>query len=145
GLVGIDAVGLHAGRRVFQHAVGIAPQPVLLELVLELDAERAGEYREVVLDRDASLGLEAARRPLAAVIDARQRVGAGGARPLDLVAHQAVPDLLAERDGDRRCAGAAEARLRRERNQAEARHGGEQLAARARLPLARLAHGVGVQ
>src|SRR5262245_48844372 len=67
---GIDAVGLQARRGVFEHALWITPQPVLLELILELDAERACEHREVVLDRDSAVGLEAADHPLAAVIDA---------------------------------------------------------------------------
>src|SRR5207237_4095257 len=98
-LGGVDAVGLHAGRGVLEDAVGIAPEAVLLELILELDAEAAREDREVVLDRDASLGLEAADHPLATVVDTGERVGARVPRPLDL-AHEPVPYVLTEGQGN---------------------------------------------
>src|SRR5712691_6949906 len=56
----IDAVGREAGRGILKNALGIAPLHVLLVGVLELDAERAGEGRQVVLEGDRPLGLEPA-------------------------------------------------------------------------------------
>src|SRR5919109_779996 len=136
--LGVDAVGLHAGCDVVEDAVGIAPEPVLLELILELDAETPGEYREVVLDRDAAFGLEAADHPLTAMVDAGERVGARVPRAFDLVAHERVPYRLTEGKGNGGRARAAEARLGLERYDAHARHGSEQLAAGLRLALAGL-------
>src|SRR5688572_5438787 len=75
GARGIDGVGLLAGCHVLEDAVGVGPQAVLLEGILELDAEAAREHRQVVLDRESALRLEAADHALAAVIDARQRIG----------------------------------------------------------------------
>jgi hypothetical protein len=49
-----------------------------------------------VLDGDRALRFEAADEPLAAVIDGCEDLGAARAGPVDLVADQRVPDVLAE-------------------------------------------------
>src|SRR5215467_6240857 len=63
--VGIDAVTGHARRGVLQDPVGIAPAHVFLVGVLELDAEGAREERQVVLEDDGTLGLEATELAMA--------------------------------------------------------------------------------
>src|SRR5262249_20779492 len=54
----VDLVRALAGRGLGEHALGVLPQAVLLELVLELDAEPAREDGEVMLDGDGALRLE---------------------------------------------------------------------------------------
>src|SRR5688572_16989435 len=58
--VRIHAVGGHAGGHVLEDPLRVAPLHVLLVGVLELHAERAPEERQVVLEDDGALGLEAA-------------------------------------------------------------------------------------
>src|SRR5438309_1225254 len=101
---------------------GICPEAELLVAVLELDPEAAREHREIVLDRDRALGLEAADQPLATVIDRRERLRAAGARPVDLVKDQSVPRLLAELRLDVDRAESAEPRLGPDVDEAQARH-----------------------
>src|SRR4030095_6336017 len=59
--VGADTVGGHAGGHVLEDPIRVAPLHVLLVGVLELDAERAPEECQVVLEHDRTLGLEAAQ------------------------------------------------------------------------------------
>src|SRR5262245_62877852 len=77
GLLVIDSVGRHARGGVVEDPLGIAPACVFLVGVLELDAERAREGRQVVLDDDRTLLLEATELAVAPVIDAGQVRGAG--------------------------------------------------------------------
>src|SRR5262245_11589301 len=76
-----DAVGSHAVGHVLEDPLRVAPLHVLLVGVLELDAEGAPEQRQVVLEHDRPLGLEAAEIAVAPVVDARHVSGPGGERP----------------------------------------------------------------
>src|SRR5580765_177439 len=94
--VGTDAVGGHAGGHVLEDPRRVAPLHVLLVGVLELDAERAPEERQVVLEHDRALGLEAAEIAVAPVVDAGHVGGPGGERPIDVVEHHLIPHLGSE-------------------------------------------------
>src|SRR5262249_13016017 len=101
-----------------EHSIGITPQPVLLELILEFDAERSREHRQVVLDRDPALGFESADHALAAMVNPGQRIRARGSRSLDFVSDEAVPDVLAQGGGNGGRTRATEAGIGVERNDA---------------------------
>src|SRR5262249_44741579 len=77
---GIHGVGDLTRRRVLEHALRIGPLAVLLELVLELDVQRASEDRQIVLHAHP-VAFECTHLALAAVIDGRQRHGAARAGP----------------------------------------------------------------
>src|SRR6185369_2019659 len=109
--VGADAVGGHAGGHVLEDLLWIAPLHVLLVGVLELDAERAPEERQVVLEHDRALGLEAAEIAVTPVVDAGHVGGPGGQRPVDVVEHHLLPRLGPELLLQCRCAGPAPAQV----------------------------------
>src|SRR5262245_43139447 len=145
GGVGGDAVGRHAGRHVLEDAARVAPLHVLLVGVLELDAEGAAEERQVVLEDDGALGLEAAEIAVAAVVDAGHVGGPGGERAVDVVEHQLLPRLGAELLAERRRARAAPAQVGLEVHHGDAGDGGEQAPGGEALALAGLARPVIVQ
>ena len=123
----------------------VAPLHVLLVGVLELDAERAPEERQVVLEHDRALGLVAAEIAVTAVVDAGHVGRAGGQRPIDVVEHHLMPRLRPELLFQRRRARPAPAQVGLELDHLDARDGGEEPARRHPLALPGLARAVIVQ
>jgi hypothetical protein len=108
---GVHVVGALAGRGFGEDAIRLLPEAVLLELVLELDAEPAAEDREVVVDGEGALRLEDAEVALAAVVDRSEGVGAPGPGARDLLARHLVPRIRSDLLLDGRRAAPAEARV----------------------------------
>ena len=141
----LDAVGGHARGHVLENALRVAPVHVLLVGVLELDAERAPEERQVVLEHDRALGLEAAEIAVTPVVDAGHVGGPGGQRAIDVVEHHLPPRLGPELLFQRRRARPAPAQVGLELHHLDARDGLEEPARGQALALPRLARAVIVE
>src|SRR5882724_8497478 len=134
-----------AGRGLGEDALRILPEAVLLELVLELDAEPAPEDGEIVVDGEGALRLEDAEIALAAVVDGGEGVGARGPGARDLVARHLVPHRGSHLLLHRRRAAPAEARIWLDARKAQAGYRLEEPLARAALALPGRAHVVIVE